>query len=367
MEISEIKSLCRGRWDQVFRSLAPALNDALDSMHPSPKHVPCPVHGGKDGFRVFRDVSETGGGICNTCGPRSDGIAMIAWVNDWTVGETLRELTSYLGGNEIVTPVPRARICEKDVAEENEKLNKKLIDTWKQSVPVSSPIAEPARLYLARRGLPTTIYPSVRFHPALPYYERQKRENAAPYMALKGNFPALVAMVEDVNGKPVTLHRTYLSVDGTKAPVDEPKKSMMYPSTRTMTGGAIRLAKHSQILGLGEGIETTLSGMYAMGIPGWATITAELMESVILPKEVTHVVIWADKDVSKRGEEAARNLIQRLWSEKRVAAAFLPVPPIPSGKKGIDWNDVLIQNGRSAFPTYQQAQEVLARKLRNAA
>jgi hypothetical protein len=142
---------------------------------------------------------------------------------------------------------------------------------------------------------------------------------------------------------------------------------MMYPSTRNMSGSAIRLSKHGQILGLGEGIETTLSGMFAMGIPGWATITADLMESIVLPQEVTHVVIWADKDRSQRGEEAAKALIKRLWSEKRVAAAFLPIAPIPDGKKGIDWNDVLVQSGRSAFPTYQQAQEILTKKLRAAA
>lgn len=357
MEISEIKSLCRGRWDHVLRALAPGLNDALDTVHPVPKHVPCPVHGGKDGFRVFRDVDETGGGICNTCGPRSDGIALIAWANDWTVGETLRELTAFLQGHAISVPAPRVLPSAKEIAEENERVSKKLIETWKNSVQVSNPIAEPARLYLARRGLPTTIYPSVRFHPSLPYYERKQ---------LKGRFPALVAMVE-VNGKPVTLHRTYLSADGTKAPVDEPKKSMMYPSTQSMVGSAIRLAKHSWILGLGEGIETTLSGMFAMGIPGWATISAELMESVVLPPEVTHVIIWGDKDQNKRGEKAAKYLIQRLWSEKRVVAAFFPLAPIPDGKKGIDWNDVLIQQGVGGFPTYQQASEILTKKLMAAA
>jgi phage/plasmid primase-like uncharacterized protein len=357
MEISEIKSLCHGRWDQVFQTMAPALNDALDSIHHVPKHVPCPVHGGKDGFRFFRDAVDTGGGICNTCGPRSDGIAMIAWVNGWTVGETLRELTSYLGGHKITAPAPRVQKSEKDVGAENERLNKKLIDIWKQSVQVHESIAEPARLYLARRGLPTAIFPSVRFNPSLPYYEGKQ---------LKGNYPALVAMVENVNGQPVTLHRTYLSSDGTKARVDEPKKLMMYPSTRSMTGCAIRLANHSSILGLGEGIETTLSGMLAMGIPGWATINADLMESIVLPPEVTHVVIWGDKDISRRGEKAAKTLIQRLWAEGRVAVAFFPVDPVQTGQKSIDWNNVLIQKGIGAFPTYRQTQEIFARKLRAA-
>ncbi len=357
MEISEIKELCRGRWDQVFSSLAPSLGQALEVLHPAPRHVPCPVHGGKDGFRFFRDVLDTGGGVCNTCGSKSDGIAMISWVNDWSVGTTLKELTNYLGGRSITVPAPRVQKSQQEVDAENARILKNLGETWRQTVAISEPIAEPARLYLARRGLPTTIYPSVRFHASLPFYEERK---------FKGSYPAIVAMVEDVNGNPVTLHRTYLSPDGNKAPVAEPKKSMMYPSNRSMTGAAIRLSKPSPILGLAEGIETTLSGMFAMGIPGWATITAELMESVMLPPEVTHVVIWADKDVSGRGEEAAKALIQRLWSEKRVATAFLPIDPIPQGKKGVDWNDVLIQKGVGGFPTYQQAQEILARKLRAA-
>ena len=357
MEIREIKSLCDGRWDQVLRILGPDLSEALDGLHPTPKHVPCPVHGGKDGFRVFRDVADTGGGICNTCGPRSDGIALLAWVNDWSIGQTLRELTNYLEGHAICAPAPRVRVSQKDMDAENARIAANLVGTWKRSVAVSDPIAEPVRLHLARRGLPTSIYPSVRYHPSLPYYENKK---------LVGYFPAMVAMVETVDGQPVTLHRTYLNADGTKAPVAEPKKSMECPSTRSMSGCAIRLAKHGSILGLGEGIETTLSGMLAMGIPGWATITAQLMESIVLPPEVTNVIIWADKDVSGRGEQAAKTLIKRLWSEKRVAAAFLPIDPIPQGKKGIDWNDVLIQKGVAAFPTYQQAQEILSRKLKAA-
>lgn len=358
MEISEIKDLCRGRWDQVFLALAPDLREALIKCG---NHVPCPVHGGKDGFRLFKDAIDTGGGVCNTCGTRSDGIAIISWVNDWTIGQTLKEMTSYLVGNSVAIPLPRVQKSQKEINEENTRINNLLVRTWKETIAVNDPAAEPARLYLARRGLPTSIYPSVRFHPALPFYVKKDGK-----MVRHGEFPGLVAMVESVTGQPITLHRTYLSKDGNKAPVDEPKKTMMYPSTRSMTGGAIRLGKAGPVLALGEGIETTLSGMLALGVPGWATITADLMESIMLPDDVTHVIIFADKDVSGRGQEAAKTLIQRLWSEKRVAAAFLPVDPIPAGKKGIDWNDVLIQKGVGAFPTYQQATEVLAKKLRAA-
>ena len=66
----DIWHLSRGRWLDIFRAFAPALDDACLRVG---RHVPCPVHGGKDGFRLFEDAAETGGGICNTC---NGGIAM---------------------------------------------------------------------------------------------------------------------------------------------------------------------------------------------------------------------------------------------------------------------------------------------------
>ena len=63
-ETQRVKDDARGRWERVLPDLAPALKDAVERRG---KHVPCPVHGGRDGFRVFPDVDETGGGVCNTC------------------------------------------------------------------------------------------------------------------------------------------------------------------------------------------------------------------------------------------------------------------------------------------------------------
>ena len=52
-----------GRWLDILSGLAPDLRPAVEKRG---RHVPCPVHGGKDGFRLFRDADQTGGGICNT-------------------------------------------------------------------------------------------------------------------------------------------------------------------------------------------------------------------------------------------------------------------------------------------------------------
>lgn len=88
-----LKEQVGDRWLDLLRSLAPELDEACDNIA---DHVPCPVHGGKDGFRLFKDAEETGGGICNTCGPFPDGIALLMWANDWTFLETVRNIQVWL-------------------------------------------------------------------------------------------------------------------------------------------------------------------------------------------------------------------------------------------------------------------------------
>ena len=74
IEACDVRQLAAGRWTEILEAVAPALEPAL--RRPG-RHVPCPVHGGKDGFRLFRDVAQTGGGICNTCGAFHDGFAVL--------------------------------------------------------------------------------------------------------------------------------------------------------------------------------------------------------------------------------------------------------------------------------------------------
>lgn len=45
------------------------------------------------------------------------------------------------------------------------------------------------------------------------------------------------------DGRPITLHRTYLDEFGNKLDVEALKKMMAYPEDRNILGGAIRLAK----------------------------------------------------------------------------------------------------------------------------
>lgn len=106
LRIAEVKDAARGRWEDVCRLLAPKLEDALNDVG---RHCACPVHGGHDGFRLFSDFNETGGGVCATCGAKPDGLALISWVNGWTLPQTIAAVGHALGLSDDAPHSPRRR------------------------------------------------------------------------------------------------------------------------------------------------------------------------------------------------------------------------------------------------------------------
>lgn len=355
-QAQRVKEGACGRWERLLPDLAPALKDAVERRG---KHVPCPVHGGRDGFRVFPDVDETGGGVCNTCGYFADGLSLLMWINGWDFGQTIREVAQHLAGAPASRVPRRASPVEGpcgpvDDATRREQLNR----TWRESLPLTHREAEPARRYLARRGLPLRALEALRFHPGLGYYADQR---------LVARYPALVAQVTGQGGDAVTLHRTYLTVGGEKAPVDAPKKLMRHPLAKHLTGGAIRLVEPGSRLAVTEGIETALAVIQATGIPAWATGNAHLLETFIPPPGVRQVLVFADKDrasvlhPSGHGQEAARGLVTRLWAMGIRAGALAPALEIPEGRKGVDWLDVFNRLGKAGFPALGSVEKALTR------
>lgn len=246
IDVEQLKRLADGRWDQILESLAPPLSVALERPG---RHVACPVHRGSDGFRVFKDVAHSGGGICNTCGPFADGFALLGWVNGWDFPTALREVSAWLMGAPQEAPVVTHRSVS-SAKREDAALVGRLMAVWRGTLPLEHAAAEPLRRYLANRGLRSLPRAAVRFHPSLRYYDEDR--------VLQGTFPGMVARVYDPGGKLVTLHRTYLTPDGRKADVVSPKKLMTHPGPFT-PGAAIQLGTAGPLLGVAEGIETALA------------------------------------------------------------------------------------------------------------
>jgi hypothetical protein len=344
IEAHEVRARASGRWLDVLAALAPALEPALSRVG---RHVPCPVHGGTDGFRLFRDADQTGGGVCNTCGTFPDGFALLMWVNRWSFPEALWAVAQAMGLAEDRCAGPRGipkarpRPPERDRESVIEALNR----IWLQSLAPSDPRSGPLRAYLRHRGLSGTGLDGevVRFHPALGYWQHNDRKETE----LIGRLPAMVALVTGADGTPVTVHRTYLTADGRKAPVAEPKKLMGYPGHR-LVGGAIRLSSPGPALGVAEGIETALAVQLRTGMPVWSAVSAGLLARLEPPTGTSLVVIWADRDRSGAGEAAALTLRERLLGRGIALAVHLPPGPIPAGEKGIDWADVWCDHAERA-------------------
>jgi putative DNA primase/helicase len=163
----------------------------------------------------FRDVADTGGGICNTCGSFANGFALLMWINGWDFGRAIREVAEQVGSRSRRPSMARS---------ERESPTTRFAGSSSiapgGNLSLSHPSAEPARLYLARRGLSVKVPDTLRFHAALGYYADNR---------LMAHYPALIAQVTGQGGEAVTIHRTYLTPDGRKAPVDAPKKLMRHP------------------------------------------------------------------------------------------------------------------------------------------
>jgi putative DNA primase/helicase len=213
-----------------------------------------------------------------------------------------------------------------------ERRRNRLVRVWREGVPLMAPAAEPARLYLAHRGLTGFDAASLKLHAGLAYFQEGHQV---------GIFPVLLALVQAPDGRAIALHRTYLTPQGLKAPVATPKKTMSPVVPGSLTGAAIRLGPVTGgRLALAEGVESAASFTRLTGWPCWSYLSASGLRAAVVPSEAVDVVIAADHDRNGVGQAAALALARRLLAEGRRTRIWAP-PTV-----GTDWNDVLQEQER---------------------
>lgn len=343
--------MAEGRWEWIFKTLAPELDEAMKMAEVSENgHTYCPVHTGDNGdaFRLFKTWKQNGAGVCNSCGASTNGVAMLAWLKGAPYKAVLRELFQLLDDGTI--PAVRHVATEAEQAESKAELvarstrnANQVRRIWDESIPVTHPGAELARLYFASRGLePCTDPYRVRFHPCLYYRDK----------SVKMELPGLVFRTVDALGRATTLHRIFIDpASGRKANVSIPKRLMSYPKAwRKLSGGGIRLCDAGPEIGVAEGPETAWAVHLATGLPMWSAVSAEMLERIQFPLQTRTIWVWLDKDLEGRGQLAGQRLVERLWREGREAGAFVPDLPIEPGKTSADWLDVYVRQGSAGFP-----------------
>jgi putative DNA primase/helicase len=146
-----------------------------------------------------------------------------------------------------------------------------------------------------------------------------------------GSFgPAMLAMVRDCKtGNPVSIHRTFLTLAGTKADMPNPRALMPGDLPEAVS---VRLAEAGEVLGIAEGIETALAAQAKFGVPCHAAINAGFLAKWQPPEGVRKVIVFGDCDDSYTGQAAAYTLAHRL---SRKVAVEVRIP----GQFGTDWAD----------------------------
>jgi hypothetical protein len=189
----------------------------------------------------------------------------------------------------------------------------------------------PAEWYLRNRGIDLAELGrqprALRFHPALWDDGQMGRE-----------WPALVALLNTPEG--VGIHRTWLTPDGRKAPLRDPKRSYgakrggIIPLWRGASGRPMREAPEGSTLWLSEGIEDGLSIAIMTGGAERVAAAIDLgnMALVTLPPAIGTIVIVGQNDQwwhdnQQRAHGAAVGLdraIKHFQSEGRQVRVWRP-------------------------------------------
>jgi putative DNA primase/helicase len=294
----KIQDQAKDRWP----SLLPLCGVPKDLL--TGRHVACPFCDKKN-FR-FDDKEGRGTWIC-TCGSGS-GIDLLMQFNGWDFKTVVVEVRKHVG----TAPIVQVRRGPPD-----EQIKQDMNRIWASGVPLDR-LDATSRWWDLRVGSVPTCK-DLRAVANLKYVGRE-------------SMPAMVALVRDVDGKPINLHRTYLKGNGEKADVDEPRRLMPGELPR---GAAVRLSAHEDVLGVAEGIETAIAAQMLFGLPCWATLTANRLGEWDPPPGVTRVKIFGDNDRSHTGHAAAFRLSWRLRLKKIETEVLFP------DREGWDWNDVL--------------------------
>lgn len=317
--VEEAKRRAHGRWTPILAALG------VSETILNGKNQPCPMCKGTDRFQ-YTDKFGEGNYHCRGCGA-GGGFKLLEGALGWSFMEVLKAVEAQAG---MLPPAPAGRSGNA----ETKDMRKLLQKTWDEAEPVG--YGNLAGRYLAGRGLELEEWPRVlRFHPSLPYFERDGKKKV-----LIGHFPCLIARVDDLTGKPVTIHRIYLDPEldpatKGKAKVAEQKKAMS-----GMKSAAIHLCRPGEELALAEGIETALAVKILTGLPVWSTLNAGNMEEILLPESVRKVHLFGDNDDNFVGQAAAYRLAHRLVvKEKRQVTVETPKNPG-------DWLDVLLARKR---------------------
>jgi putative DNA primase/helicase len=308
----ELADRCKDRWPNILMQLGLLSGAALKGID-----SPCPVCGGRDRFRF----SDRGYGrwFCRGCGYGGDGVRLIMAIKGVDFLEAARLVESVVG------KAPQCTAHSSGAGKTKDALK-----SWRNASPFTRGSA--ADFYLRSRAIELTGNEalSLRSHPSLWHWPSQV------------SWSAMVALVRLADGTEITVHQTFLTPDGRKAPLGD--KVRLFPAGVAPEGGGVWFgeADTAREFIVAEGLESLLSALRIFGASaGCAALSAGGIRRLILPPQARRVRVFADHDPLGQGLGAAREAWQRWRTEGRDVAVSL------AEQVGWDANDVLISRLRA--------------------
>ena len=253
-------------------------------------------------------------------GEHGDLLDLIAAnLNLSTLRDTLDEARRFLS---LPRPEPPAKQPRTPVTRGSPEAARRL---WAMGQPIGGTLAE---RYLSARGLNDLGRVStLRFHPNCYYWREDTVADDAP-----DPWPALLAKVTDTAGTLTGVHRTWLDPQtAEKAPLDSNRKSM-----GNLLGHAVRFGSPTDILAVGEGLETMLSLRLAIaGLPIAAALSGNHLAAFNPPADLRRLYVAIDND--EAGQVAFDALAERFGDSD---LQLLPLRPMLD-----DFNGDLRQRG----------------------
>ena len=292
----------RGKWAGILESLG------VDPKYLKNTHGPCPLCGdGKDRYR-WDDKDGDGTYFCNQCGAGS-GIMLLQRLHGWDFAKAAREVDSVVGNIQIHEA--------KDAQTEADK-----VASIKRMMGKAIKLAP---------GVPAWDYLVGRCKIQEPPCDLWSHTGIA-HPSGSGTHPAMLAVMRYADRTGSSIHRTYLTQDGWKSPL-EPCRMVM--PGKPINGSCVRLgAVTDGRVGIAEGIETALCASALFGIPVWAAISAGGLLSWDAPASIQSVVVFGDNDKNFVGQSSAYTLARRL--KLSGLDVEVQIPGIP----GADWCDI---------------------------
>lgn len=270
----------------------------------------CPFHKEKTpSFKV-----EMGFYKCFGCGKGGDAISWVRESEHLNFEEAIRRLTN--------SSAP-ARFCgirtkPARQSDDDAKRRRRAQMLWNEALPLPGTRADE---YLRARGVRVRASAELRCAPAMEHSETGQ------------HFPGLLARLSNDLGF-CAVQRTYLAPD-------KPAKADVKPNKKTlgpMGNSAVRLFPVHERLGIAEGIETALSAAKLYSVPCWATLSANRISRIEIPKSVKFIVIFSDAgEVGTREAFAAQDQYEGQGYQVDVVT-----PQAHFNDKGAsDFNDIV--------------------------